>query len=286
MLYANRGPVTVTGQSELTHLAAHLPGQPIIVIHLPGEPIKIHPPGLAPAWITDHFYPPAWTEDRDTGESTSMVWPTLGSRTAKEQNRTAWTANQSSPTWSRTCPDSPSEGLLGPGAGGYTLQASSPSRSVTVTPLGSFLAIKPCPRHTALAGSSSDVATTLLSTTDRSPDRCVCSRFRSRAFGLRVGLATGRRGSGSKSRFSACRLKSRSRPVSRGRYIGVCDSTSVSVVWRRSQFGLRFGFGCFVSSDNSGLHVCSFLAINQPPAELCESTLNIEGSRDCTTPGA
>jgi len=26
------------------------------------------------------------TEDRD-GESTSMVWPTLGSRTAKEQNR-------------------------------------------------------------------------------------------------------------------------------------------------------------------------------------------------------
>jgi len=100
-----------------------------------------------------------------------MVWPTLGSRTAKEQNRTAWTANQSSPTWSRTCPDSPSEGLLGPGSGGYTLQASSPSRSVTVTPLGSFLAIKPCPRHAALAGSSSDVATTLLSTTDRSPDR-------------------------------------------------------------------------------------------------------------------
>jgi len=27
------------------------------------------------------------TEDRDNGESTSMVWPTLGSRTAKEQNR-------------------------------------------------------------------------------------------------------------------------------------------------------------------------------------------------------
>jgi len=27
------------------------------------------------------------TEDRD-GKSTSMVWPTLGSRTAKEQNRT------------------------------------------------------------------------------------------------------------------------------------------------------------------------------------------------------
>jgi len=26
------------------------------------------------------------TEDRDNGESTSMVWPTLGSRTAKEQN--------------------------------------------------------------------------------------------------------------------------------------------------------------------------------------------------------
>ena len=29
------------------------------------------------------------TEDKDkNGESTSMVWPTLGSRTAKEQNRT------------------------------------------------------------------------------------------------------------------------------------------------------------------------------------------------------
>ena len=27
------------------------------------------------------------TEDRENGESTSMVWPTLGSRTAKEQNR-------------------------------------------------------------------------------------------------------------------------------------------------------------------------------------------------------
>ena len=27
------------------------------------------------------------TEDRDKGESTSMVWPTLRSRTAKEQNR-------------------------------------------------------------------------------------------------------------------------------------------------------------------------------------------------------
>jgi len=29
------------------------------------------------------------TEDRDNGESTSMVWPTLGSRTAKEQNRSS-----------------------------------------------------------------------------------------------------------------------------------------------------------------------------------------------------
>ena len=28
------------------------------------------------------------TEDRENGESTSMVWPTLGSRTSKEQNRT------------------------------------------------------------------------------------------------------------------------------------------------------------------------------------------------------
>ena len=28
------------------------------------------------------------TEDRINGESTSMVWPTLGSRTAKERNRT------------------------------------------------------------------------------------------------------------------------------------------------------------------------------------------------------
>ena len=28
------------------------------------------------------------TEDRDKWETTSMVWPTLGSRTAKEQNRT------------------------------------------------------------------------------------------------------------------------------------------------------------------------------------------------------
>ena len=27
------------------------------------------------------------TEDRDNGESTSVVWPTLGSRTAKQQNR-------------------------------------------------------------------------------------------------------------------------------------------------------------------------------------------------------
>ena len=27
------------------------------------------------------------TEDMVNGESTSMVWPTLGSRTAKEQNR-------------------------------------------------------------------------------------------------------------------------------------------------------------------------------------------------------
>ena len=30
------------------------------------------------------------TEDRDNRESTSMMWPTLGSRTAKEQNRTLY----------------------------------------------------------------------------------------------------------------------------------------------------------------------------------------------------
>ena len=53
-------------------------------------------------------------------------------------------ANQTSPTWPHTSPDSPSDALLGPG-GGYTLQASSPSRSVTVTPLGSFLAINQPP---------------------------------------------------------------------------------------------------------------------------------------------
>jgi len=29
------------------------------------------------------------TEDRENGESTSMVWPTLRSKTAKEQNRTS-----------------------------------------------------------------------------------------------------------------------------------------------------------------------------------------------------
>jgi len=51
-------------------------------------------------------------------------------------------ANQSSPTWARTSPDSPSDAMLSPG---YTLQASSPSRSVTVTPLGSFLAINQPP---------------------------------------------------------------------------------------------------------------------------------------------
>jgi len=28
------------------------------------------------------------TEESENGESTSVVWPTLGSRTAKEQNRT------------------------------------------------------------------------------------------------------------------------------------------------------------------------------------------------------
>ena len=28
------------------------------------------------------------TEDRENGESTYMVWPTLGPRTSKEQNRT------------------------------------------------------------------------------------------------------------------------------------------------------------------------------------------------------
>ena len=51
---------------------------------------------------------------------------------------------QTSPTWPRTSPDSPSDAMLGPG-GGYTLQASSPSRSVTVTPVGSFLAINQPP---------------------------------------------------------------------------------------------------------------------------------------------
>jgi len=36
------------------------------------------------------------TEDRDTWRSTSTVWPTLGSRTAKEQNRTEhWTMRSS-----------------------------------------------------------------------------------------------------------------------------------------------------------------------------------------------
>jgi len=53
--------------------------------------------------------------------------------------------DQSSPTWARGSPDSPSEAMLGPGGGGYTLQASSPNRSVTVTPLGSFLAINQPP---------------------------------------------------------------------------------------------------------------------------------------------
>jgi len=53
--------------------------------------------------------------------------------------------NESSPTWPRVSPDSPSETTLGPGGGGYVLQVSSPGRSVTVTPLGSFLAINQPP---------------------------------------------------------------------------------------------------------------------------------------------
>jgi len=52
---------------------------------------------------------------------------------------------QNSPTWAGTSPDSPSDAMLGPGGGGYTLQAATPSRSVTVTPLGSFLAINQPP---------------------------------------------------------------------------------------------------------------------------------------------
>ena len=57
------------------------------------------------------------------------------------------TANNTSPTWTRTSPDSPSpsDAMLSPGGGGYTLQASSPSRSITVTPVGSFLAINQRP---------------------------------------------------------------------------------------------------------------------------------------------
>lgn len=54
-------------------------------------------------------------------------------------------ACQTSPTWAGNSPDSPSDAMLGPGGGGYTLQAASPSRSVTVTPLGSFLAINQPP---------------------------------------------------------------------------------------------------------------------------------------------
>jgi len=54
--------------------------------------------------------------------------------------------NQASPTWANASPDSPaSDALLSPGGGGYTLQASSPNRSVTVTPVGSFLAINQPP---------------------------------------------------------------------------------------------------------------------------------------------
>jgi len=52
---------------------------------------------------------------------------------------------QNSPTWVGTSPDSPSDAMLGPGGGGYTLQAASPSRSITVTPLGSYLAINQPP---------------------------------------------------------------------------------------------------------------------------------------------
>ena len=37
------------------------------------------------------------TEDRENGESTSMVWPTLGSRTAKDQNRTGTKATRRVP---------------------------------------------------------------------------------------------------------------------------------------------------------------------------------------------
>ena len=39
------------------------------------------------------------TEDKENGESTSMVWPTLGSRTAKEQNRTGHARSRHAYTW-------------------------------------------------------------------------------------------------------------------------------------------------------------------------------------------
>jgi len=56
------------------------------------------------------------------------------------------TADSNSPTWPRGSPDSPNEAMLGPGGtGGYMLQAASPGRSVTVTPVGSFLAINQPP---------------------------------------------------------------------------------------------------------------------------------------------
>jgi len=58
-------------------------------------------------------------------------------------------ANHGSPTWTRGSLDSPSDAMLGAESGGcgagYMLQASSPNRSVTVTPVGSFLAINQPP---------------------------------------------------------------------------------------------------------------------------------------------
>ena len=66
--------------------------------------------------------------------------------TPTDDQEDASASNQASPTWANASPDSPaSDALLSPGGGGYTLQASSPNRSVTVTPLGSFLAINQPP---------------------------------------------------------------------------------------------------------------------------------------------
>ena len=55
--------------------------------------ICINPSQFADSFRLMSIHCVAWnlTEDREiNGESTSMVWPTLGSRTAKEQNSVAW----------------------------------------------------------------------------------------------------------------------------------------------------------------------------------------------------